>query len=87
MSNFKSNLISEHVSKTLRIRELAKQHHWNKKETLANGKNVALQEIGVDGTPLYYETYSDAAGWVSRATTLPTNGLMGLDLDSYGWNP
>lgn len=84
LSNFKSKLISEHASKTKRIKELAEQNNWNIKQTLVNGKKVALQEIGADGTPLYYETYSDEARWVSKATTLNTNGLMGLDLDGDG---
>ncbi len=84
LSTFKSDLISEHTAKTLRIQELAKQNNWQIKETLANGKKIELQEIGADGSPLYYETYTDQAGLVSRASTLNTNGLLGLDLDGDG---
>ncbi|WP_249356383.1 S8 family serine peptidase [Maribacter sp. ACAM166] len=84
MNNFKSNLISEHAAKTLRISELAKLNNWKIKETLANGKKIELKEIGSDGSPLYYETYSDQAGLVSRASTLNTNGMMGLHLDGEG---
>ena len=84
LSTLKSNLISEHAAKTVRIKELAKLNNWKIKETLANGKKVELQEIGADGSPLYYETYTDQAGLVSRASTLNTNGLLGLDLDGEG---
>lgn len=84
LSTFKSDLISEHTAKTLRIQELANQNNWQIKETLANGKKIELQEIGADGSPLYYETYTDQAGLVSRASTLNTNGLLGLDLDGDG---
>ncbi len=84
LSTFKLDLISEHTAKTLRIQELAIQNNWQIKETLANGKKIELQEIGADGSPLYYETYTDQAGLVSRASTLNTNGLLGLDLDGDG---
>lgn len=84
LSSFKSKLISEHASKSLRMKEVAKQNNWKIKETLPNGKKIELQEIGADGSPLYYETYADQAGLVSRASTLNTNGLMGLDLDGEG---
>ncbi|WP_419213331.1 S8 family serine peptidase [Maribacter sp. X9] len=84
LNNFKSNLVSEHKAKTIRIKELAKQNNWKIKETLANGKKIELQEIGTDGSPLYYETYADQAGLVSRANTLNTNGILGLGLDGEG---
>ena len=84
LANFKSSLIAEYADKQLRINELAKQNNWKIKETLANGKKIELQSIGTDGSPLYYETYSDQAGLVSRASTLNTNGLMGLELDGIG---
>ncbi|TVZ16274.1 putative secreted protein (Por secretion system target) [Maribacter sp. MAR_2009_72] len=81
LDNFKTNLQLEYDAKTLRIKKLAAQNNWKLNETLENGKKVSLQEIGDDGTPLYYETYADEAGLVSRATTLNTNGLLGLNLD------
>lgn len=68
-------------SKTL---ELAKRNNWKLKETLPGGKKIELQEIGEDGSPIYYETYSDNASQVSRANTLHSNGIMDLDLDGEG---
>jgi subtilisin family serine protease len=84
LTSFKSNLVSEHAYNTSRIKELAQQNNWKIKEILPNGKKVELQAIGADGSPLYYETYSDEAGFVSRASMLNTNGMMGLDLDGDG---
>ncbi|WP_339835217.1 S8 family serine peptidase [uncultured Maribacter sp.] len=84
LANFKSNLVSEYDVKRTQLKEVAKQNNWKIKETLANGKKIELQEIGEDGSPLYYETYSDEAGLVSRATTLNTNGMLGLHLDGDG---
>lgn len=84
LHNFKSNLVSRYDATRIHIKEVAKKNNWKIKETLANGKKVELQEIGVDGSPLYYETYFDEAGLVSRASTLNTNGIMGLQLDGGG---
>ncbi|WP_405399982.1 S8 family serine peptidase [Maribacter sp. Asnod2-G09] len=84
LANFKSNLVSEYALERTHLKEVAKLNNWKIKETLANGKKIELQGIGVDGSPLYYETYSDQAGLVSRASTLNTDGLMGLHLDGDG---
>ncbi|MDP5061865.1 MAG: S8 family serine peptidase [Maribacter sp.] len=86
LANFKSNLVSEYALERTHLKEAAKLNNWKIKETLANGKKIELQGIGVDGSPLYYETYSDEAGMVSRASTLNTDGLMGLNLDGDGMN-
>jgi hypothetical protein len=64
--------------------ELAKHNNWKLKETLPGGKKIELQEVGEDGTPIFYETYADDASQVSRANTLHTNGIMELDLDGAG---
>lgn len=84
LTSFKADLVADYTAKKLNIDRLAKRNNWKIKETLANGKKVELQEIGPDGSPLYYETYSDEAGFVSRASTLNTNGMMGLELDGAG---
>lgn len=63
---------------------LAKRNNWKLKETLPGGKKIELQEVGADGSPIYYETYSDDASQVSRANTLHVNGIMDLDLDGKG---
>ncbi|HAI36670.1 MAG TPA: hypothetical protein DCM40_00225, partial [Maribacter sp.] len=81
LASFRSNLISEYALERTKLKEVAKLNNWKIKETLANGKKIELQGIGADGSPLYYETYSNEAGLVSRASTLNTDGLMGLDLN------
>ena len=86
LANFRSNLVSEYALERTQLQEAAKLNNWKIKETLANGKKIELQGIGADGSPLYYETYADEAGLVSRASTLNTDGLMGLDLDGNGMN-
>jgi hypothetical protein len=64
--------------------QLAKSNNWKVKEILPNGKKVELQEVGDDGSPLYYETYSDNASQVSRATALHENGALELNLSGSG---
>ncbi len=71
----------ENRKKTL---ALAKGNHWKLTETMTDGTKVALQEVGTDGSPLYYETYSDNASQASRAHTLHTNGMLDLNLDGSG---
>lgn len=68
-------------AKTLAV---ARAHNLKIKETLPNGKKVELHEIGQDGSPIYYETYSDNASQISRASTLHSNGLLNLNLDGLG---
>ena len=71
----------ENRKKTL---ALAKTNNWKLKEILPCGVKVALQEVGTDGSPIFYETYSDKANRTSRAYTLQKNGMLDLDLDGYG---
>lgn len=71
----------ENRKKTL---ALAKTNHWKLTETMVDGTKVSLQEVGTDGSPLYYETYSDNASQASRANSLHTNGMLDLDLDGSG---
>ncbi|WP_241240776.1 S8 family serine peptidase [Maribacter sp. MJ134] len=63
---------------------LAKINNWKVKEVLADGKKIELQEVGTDGSPIFYETYAEDASQTSRASTLHTNGLLELDLDGAG---
>ncbi|MGC1514291.1 MAG: S8 family serine peptidase [Maribacter sp.] len=84
LTTLKSSLVQANVAENLRVEALAKQNHWKIRETLANGKKIELQDVGVDGSPLYYETYADEAGVTSRANTLNTNGALGLQLDGEG---
>lgn len=63
---------------------MAKANNLKMKEVFPDGKKVELQEIGQDGTPIYYETYADNASQTSRASALHSNGLLNLDLDGLG---
>lgn len=63
---------------------LAKANHWQLTAVKKDGTLVALQEIGTDGSPLYYETYADNASQATRANTLHRNGILALDLDGAG---
>lgn len=71
----------ENRQKTL---ALAKVNHWKLTEVMQDGTKVALQEVGTDGSPLYYQTYSDNASEASRANTLHSNGMLDLNLDGAG---
>ncbi|TLF46382.1 S8 family serine peptidase [Maribacter aurantiacus] len=67
-----------------KILAMAKANKLKIKEVLPDGKKVELQEIGQDGSPIYYETYADNASQASRASALHSNGLLNLDLDGLG---
>ena len=71
----------ENRKKTL---TLAKTNHWKLTEVMKDGTKVMLQEVGTDGSPIYYETYADNASQASRANTLHTNGMLDLNLDGSG---
>jgi len=68
----------------VKIATTASKGGTTRKETLANGTQIELQEIGIDGSPIYYEAYSDNASQTSRANTLHFKGLLDLDLDGSG---
>jgi len=63
---------------------LAKINNWKVKEVLPDGKKIELQEVGTDGSPIFYEAYAENASQASRASALHTNGLLELDLDGAG---
>lgn len=63
---------------------LAKINNWKVKEVLPDGKKIELQEVGTDGSPIFYEAYAENASQASRASALHTNGLLELDLDGSG---
>lgn len=53
---------------------------WGIGQKQQDGTVVALSDMGVDGTPLYYTTYMDPTSKVSRADALYSDGLLELDL-------
>lgn len=68
------------------ILDLAKKNSWKMAETLADGRYISLEDIGTDGTPLYYTTYGDYVSGVSRANTLYKDGILGLNVAGEGMN-
>lgn len=84
LKRFKTDFEADYALEKVKMNALVKKNNWKVKETLANGKKIELQGIGADGSPLYYETYTDEAGKAIRANALYTNGLLGLGLDGAG---
>tara|TARA_R110002051_G_scaffold244070_1_gene304051 strand:+ start:14267 stop:16477 length:2211 start_codon:yes stop_codon:yes gene_type:complete len=66
------------------LKNYARLHGLKLSETLENGNQIALVEIGSDGTPLYYSTFSDNSSIVSRANTLYKDGLLDLGISGEG---
>lgn len=79
-----SQMEAEHKSKEIKIAQLLKSRAWQRSEKQKDGTVVALQEIGTDGTPLFYATFNDPTRQVSRANTLYADGLLDLGLDGSG---
>lgn len=66
------------------LMQAAEANGWKISEMLPNGGLTALQDIGPDGTPIYYTTFSDYATNVSRANALYGSGLLHLGIDGQG---
>ncbi len=68
--------------KKIKVRGTPLFGKWEVGQKQLDGTVVALHDIGVDGTPLYYTTHMDPTSKVSRADALYSNGI--LDLGIYG---
>jgi len=89
-----SNLAKHFKEKAKKEKEeaifLAKKNGWVIRED--NGKNVKeLMSVSMQGTPIYYVTYSANAAISTRANTLHTGGIQNLDLNgdnmvAYIWD-
>ncbi|PRX57054.1 S8 family serine peptidase [Flagellimonas meridianipacifica] len=83
-----TSLISEFEEEAkntaLRLDEVSKTTRWNKTEKLRDGTEVSLNDVGEDGTLLYYTTLNDPTNQVSRAQSLYSNGTLNLGLDGSG---
>ncbi|UII77492.1 S8 family serine peptidase [Flagellimonas sp. HMM57] len=84
ISSFVSKMEVEHQSKQFRIDQILKTKGWKKSEKLQDGTVIALQDIGTDGTPLFYTTLNDFSHQVSRANALYEDGLLNLGLNGSG---
>nr|WP_288933833.1 S8 family serine peptidase [uncultured Allomuricauda sp.] len=80
MASFISELEMEHQAKLKKIGDLVKSKGLKASEQKNNGIQIALKDIGTDGTPLYYTTLNDPASQTSRAHTLYDKGLLNLGL-------
>ena len=80
----KEDFVTEYASKQKQLVKFATAKGLKLSETLANGNQISLVDIGSDGTPLYYSTFSDNASAVSRANTLYSGGLLDLGISGEG---
>ena len=84
LESFTQLLEDEFETYATTVNDLAKQHGWKLEERLPNGGFTALQGIGSDGSPIYYQTFNDNASQVSRANALYKGGLLDLGIDGEG---
>ena len=61
--------------------EMAAQKGWETHMTLPNGGNALLVGVFDDGTPKYYAAYNREGAITTRANTVNTGGVAGLDLN------
>ena len=80
MSTFISEMEADYESKLRRIGELVKSKNITVTEKRTDGTEIALEDVGTDGTPLFYTTLNDPASQTSRAHTLYEKGLLNLGL-------
>ena len=79
LSAFISEMEAEHQAKLQNIGQLIKSKGLTASEK-RDGSEIALKDIGTDGTPLYYTTLNDPTSQTSRAHTLYDKGLLNLGL-------
>ena len=79
-----SKIQADYDRKQVRLQQFAKANGLPMTEKLSDGTVVSLQDIGIDGTPLYYTTLMDPTSKVSRANELYAGGDLNLDLDGRG---
>ena len=82
--SFTSELKKDFTTSRTKVLSMAKSNGWKISETLENGNFVELQDVGPDGSPIYYSTFSDNVSQVSRASSLYSNGSLHLDLTGEG---
>ena len=76
LESFTQLLEDEFETYATTVNDLAKQHGWKLEERLPNGGFTALQGIGPDGSPIYYQTFTDNVSQVSRANALYKGCLL-----------
>lgn len=63
---------------------LARSKGWRVSEKLPNGSYSQLQEVGPDGTPIYYTTFNDDVSRATRADALYDTGILNLGINGEG---
>ncbi|WP_228027967.1 S8 family serine peptidase [Costertonia aggregata] len=86
MLSITSKMEKEHQTAQKQMLRLATANNWKISERLTDGGYVELQEVGPDGTPLYYTTLTDKVSTVSRANTLYYGGALDLGVHGEGMN-
>ncbi len=84
LSSVRARFIKEFDAKQIKLNAYAKANGLKLSEKLATGEDVSLVDIGEDGTPLYYSTFSDNTSAISRANTLYEGGLLDLGISGEG---
>lgn len=74
----------EYTSQMAKIESSLYSKGWSKTQKLGDGSYVSVQELGTDGTPIFYSTLAVPSDQTSRANTLHANGLLNLGLDGSG---
>ncbi|NNC33993.1 MAG: S8 family serine peptidase [Croceitalea sp.] len=78
------NFEKEYHNKKQTFKSVSEANQWEQNIKELDGTVVALNDIGTDGTPLYYTTYMDPTSKVSRANALHENGSLNLELSGAG---
>lgn len=84
IQSFTTELKKDFTDSRSKVLSMAKTNGWKISETLKDGNFVELQDVGPDGSPIYYSTFSDNVSQVSRANALYSNGSLQLDLSGEG---
>ena len=74
----------EHKLTQSQLLSKAQKNGWAITEKLPNGNIAQLQDVGADGTPLYYTSFSDVVSKSTRANALQDNGDLDLGLNGEG---
>ena len=84
LRNITSKLESQYAKKQQKLKTLARKNGWKLKEELSDGTFTELLDVGDDGSPIYYTTFSDHVSVTSRANSLYEDGLLHLGITGKG---
>lgn len=84
LSTVQEEFSRDFTKKSKTLKAFAKERGLEISATLKDGSQIELIDIGADGTPLYYSTFSDNTSMVSRANALYEGGLLDLGISGQG---